>query len=242
MTSLLILSPCPVCVLLLRHGKTGEANQGALHIWQWKDQRAWQAQPSCCPEQEEPTHDSIAASKYFASINQVVFSTSSTYHPTNSWACLVELHINQYKLKRPEAMASHHYHLFFFFWDGNVLSRAYQTPYRGSLTAFVWKEDEEGKEKCGESSDLKWQSLDWRSNPTETITVLKNHRSWIKTFFPSSKVAINQPSHSVIPSILTEQPIDQESLLSKNIWAPLCGETFQAYGGGFQYFFEDQEN
>lgn len=170
------------------------------------------------------------------SFPQAVHITPPTAEPA-WWSC-TSINTNSSDLKPWLHITT----TFFFFWDGNVLSRAYQTPYRGSLTAFVWKEDEEGKEKCGESSDLKWQSLDWRSNPTETITVLKNHRSWIKTFFPSSKVAINQPSHSVIPSILTEQPIDQESLLSKNIWAPLCGETFQAYGGGFQYFFEDQEN
>lgn len=148
----------------------------------------------------------------------------------------MELHINQCKPKWPEAMASlQHHH--FLYWDGNGLSQAYQPPHRGSLTGFVWKEVEEGKEKCGENSDLKWQSLDWRSSPTETITLLKNHRSWIKTFLPSSKATTNLPSHSVSLSILTEQPTDQESLLPQNIWAPRCGKTFQAYGDGCQYVF-----
>lgn len=140
------------------------------------------------------------------------------------------------------AMASHHYHLFFFFWDGNVLSRACQKPHKGSLTGFVWKEDEEEKQKCGENSDLKWQSLDWRSNPTETITVLKNHRSWIKTFFPSSKVAINLPSHSVIPSILTEQPIDQESLLSKTSELPFVVKLFRHMVVAFNFFLRTRKN
>lgn len=54
-TANFILAPC-ACVLLLRHSKAEEANQGALQVWQWKNQRARQAQPSCCLEQEEPTH------------------------------------------------------------------------------------------------------------------------------------------------------------------------------------------
>lgn len=49
--------PRAPCVLLLRHCRAEEeASQAAQHMWQWEDQRAQQAQPSCCLEQEEPTH------------------------------------------------------------------------------------------------------------------------------------------------------------------------------------------
>lgn len=239
MTSRLILSACPVCVHVccswdaakLRRqtrvyctygsGKTKGHSRLSLPV-------AWS-------RRNPPTY-SITASKYFNSINQVVSSTSSTNHPANSWACFVELHINQHKPKGPEAMASVQHHLFFH-GGGNVLSQAYQPPHRGSLTGFVWKEAEEGKEKCGENSDLKWQGLHWRSNPTETITVLKKHRSWIKTFLPSAKVAINLPSHSVSLSILTENP------LTRN---PSCPLTLRWNFSGIWWwlsicFLEDQE-